>query len=166
MTTHHSRRVAAQASQLAFAVPQVVAHRVARMMTAGPNPSERDRREFTLMGAEKLAAFSESWIAMGAQMMKVQQSMALSMLKAWSNPWNFGAPALMPGPQELQRAALGVLGSGLAPVHRAAVANARRLGSPSLASLATAGLAAPGPKRRNAKTGGVKIGSTRRRSRA
>lgn len=137
-SNRHSRRVATQASQLAFAVPQVVAHRVARMMTAGANPSDRDRREFHLMGAEKVAAFGESWVAMGAQMVKAQQAMTLSMVRAWSNPWTFGAPALMQGSQDLQRAALGVLGSGLAPVHKVAVANARRLGAMKAPLLAAA----------------------------
>ena len=120
--------VATQASQLAFAVPQVVAHRVSRMLAAGANPSERDRKEFHLMSSEKVAAFGESWMAMGTQMLAAQQTLAASMLSAWSNPWTFGAPAMMQGTQDLQNAALGVLGSGLAPVHRVAVANAKRLG--------------------------------------
>ena len=55
-----SKRVSTQATELAFAVPQVIAHRVARMMLAGPNPSTTDRREFHLMNSEKLAAFNES----------------------------------------------------------------------------------------------------------
>lgn len=118
-----------QASQLAFAVPQVVAHRVSRMLSAGARPSAADRREFDRMGAEKLAAFGESWLAMGTQMLAAQQSLAASMLGAWSNPWTFGAPALMQGARDVHDAALGVLGSGLAPVHRRAVANARRLGA-------------------------------------
>ena len=56
--------LAAQVTDLAFSVPQVVAHRMARMASAGSNPSARDRDEFYLMGAEKVAAFYESWAAM------------------------------------------------------------------------------------------------------
>ncbi len=129
-TYRNSKRVTAQATQLAMAVPQVVAHRVARMMTAGANPSASDQAEFQRMGTEKVVAFGESWMAMGAQMLRAQQSLANSMVSVWSQPWNPGsATTLMRSTEELQNAALGVLGSGLAPVHRRAVDNARRLGT-------------------------------------
>jgi hypothetical protein len=126
----HRRRpapFATQASQLAHAVPQVVAHRMASMLSL--QPTAGDREEMQLMSHEKLEAFGESWAAMQAQMWVAQQSLTTSMVSAWSNPWTFGAPALMQGTQDLHEAALGVLGSGLAPVHRRAVANAKRLGA-------------------------------------
>ena len=44
--------VARQATDLAVAAPQVVAHRLTRMAMAGANPSARDRREFTRMVSE------------------------------------------------------------------------------------------------------------------
>jgi hypothetical protein len=51
---------AARSTEMLVAASQVVAHRTDRMAKAGPLPSARDRREFTLMGAEKVAAVQES----------------------------------------------------------------------------------------------------------
>ena len=56
---HKTKPLIAKVTELAFAAPQVVAHRVTRMAIAGPSLSERDRKEFERMGAEKTAAFSE-----------------------------------------------------------------------------------------------------------
>ena len=59
------KRLAILANELAISVPQVVAHRMARMALAGSPLSARDRREFTGMVNEKLVAFWQSWFAMG-----------------------------------------------------------------------------------------------------
>jgi hypothetical protein len=121
-----SSALAAQASQLAVAVPQVVAHRLTRMALAGRKPSARDRREFHRMGAEKIAAFQESWLAMYAEAWRLQQKAALNAMQALWMPWL--APRRRGTPLERwQRATLGVLGRGMGPVHRRAVANAKRL---------------------------------------
>ena len=40
-----SKSLAVKGAELAMATPQVVAHRMARMVLAGPNPSPRDRQE-------------------------------------------------------------------------------------------------------------------------
>jgi hypothetical protein len=127
-TRRRTKRVATQASELALAVPQVVAHRVARMVTSGPNPNARDRREFHRMGAEKVAAFGESWNAMALQMFRTNQELALSLMRSWGSPRLSGWPSLAPSMQQVQSAALSVLSQGIAPVHRRAVANAKRLG--------------------------------------
>ena len=69
MATRRTRKtpsIARQAAELAVAVPQVIAHRLTRLALAGPAPSARDRREFQRMGAEKAAAFAESWNAMAS----------------------------------------------------------------------------------------------------
>ncbi|AVS77937.1 hypothetical protein C8246_03020 [Paracidovorax avenae] len=124
-SSRRTRSLARQGAELAMAVPPVVAHRVARMALAGPNPSQRDRREFGRMVAEKQWAFVQSWAAMGMQTLLAQQAMAASMMRLWWTPWTMAT-----GPQlarQWQDAAAGVLGKGLVPVHRAAVANARRL---------------------------------------
>ncbi|HVZ42962.1 MAG TPA: hypothetical protein VHA82_04050 [Ramlibacter sp.] len=92
-------RVARQVMELAFAAPQVVAHRTARMARAGARPTARDRAEFTRMGTEKFAAFCSSWAAMWGAMYSAQFEMMSKVMAA-----------------------------GLAPVHTKAVANARRLG--------------------------------------
>lgn len=56
-----------KAAELGFAAPQVVAHRITRMLMAGVTPTARDRKELRLMGTEKMAAFAESWNAMAIE---------------------------------------------------------------------------------------------------
>ncbi|MDA8521329.1 polyhydroxyalkanoate granule-associated phasin [Acidovorax sp. NCPPB 4044] len=129
-SSRRTQALAFQGAQLAMAVPSVVAHRVARMALAGNNPSERDRREFGRMVAEKQWAFVQSWAAMGTQALLAQQAMAAGMARLWWTPWTMATgPALA---RQWQDAAVGVLGKGIAPVRRAAVANARRLANTPL----------------------------------
>jgi hypothetical protein len=80
------------------------------------------------MGAEKVAAFGESWNAVALQMCRANQELALSLMRSWWNPWLGGGPSFARSMQQVQSAALGVLSQGIAPVHRRAVANAKRLG--------------------------------------
>lgn len=124
------RKINQQSLALALAVPQVVAHRVGRIAQAGPTLSARDRREFTQMGAEKVAAFYESWAAMAAAGVRAQQSMGLAMMRnAALVPWGLARPAsLMPSANTLAAHATRVMAQGLAPVHKRAVGNAKRLG--------------------------------------
>ena len=129
MPAHHNlktKRLIAKASELAFAVPQVVAHRFARMAISGPTLTERDRREFQRMGDEKSAAFHESWSAMAAQVLRANQALTQSFLRSFWSPAS-GEHSSASIATQLHDAALGVLGEGMAPVHRRAVANARRL---------------------------------------
>ena len=122
-----NRSLAVKAAELAFAVPQVVAHRVTRMATSGPKLSARDRKEFELMVAEKNAAFGESWNAMAVQAVLANQALAASFFRALLDVARGKTPSAARSATQLQRAALGVLGKGFAPVHRKAVANAKRL---------------------------------------
>ena len=117
---------AQQSIELALAAPQVWAHRMTRLMQAGHAPSRRDRQEFHLMGAEKVAAFYESWNAMFVEMFR--QSLKLAFIPAFSW-WTWPAPGRVPRLRSgrARRAAAIVLSRGLAPVHRRAVANATRL---------------------------------------
>lgn len=117
MTRRTAKPLPVQMAELAFAVPQVVAHRVTRMALAGHAPSARDRKEFQLMSNEKTAAFGQACFAMWLHGFHAQQQLALAMMKT----------AALPSTAALTRAGLGVLGKGLAPVHRTAVANAKRL---------------------------------------
>lgn len=127
-----STSIVKKAVELSVAVPQVVAHRVTRMALAGPGAlSERDRREFQRMGAEKLAAFTESWNAMAAQTLRAQQTLATNWIGSMFVPWN-AAQLPLNAPTQWHSAALGVIERGLAPVHRKATANARRLGRTKL----------------------------------
>ena len=118
--------LAVKSAELAFAVPQVVAHRVTRMALAGPEPSKRDLREFERMVAEKNAAFVESWHAMGVATFRANQSLSASALTSF---WS-AALGMKPSSstRHLRSTALGIIGQGLTPVHRKVVANAKRLG--------------------------------------
>lgn len=126
-----SRSLAVKAAELAFAVPQVVAHRITRMALSGPKLSARDRKEFERMVAEKNAAFVESWIAMTARAAVPTQALAASFFRSFLSVARGKKPSPTAAAQ-LGRAALDVLGKGFEPVHRKAVANAKRLVRPKL----------------------------------
>lgn len=111
----NSTRIAMQAAELAVAVPQVMAHRLARLTLAGASPSARDRNELQRMGAEKVAAFYESWHAMILALFRANLSLTMSPFRFW---WSSG---------RARRTTLAALSAGLAPVQRRASANARRL---------------------------------------
>ena len=124
-----SRALAARTAELAWAVPQVVGHRLAGIADASAFRTARGRKELVRMVAEKQAAFGESWQAMAMEALRSQHAFAAALARA-ATP----SPARRKGGGafalhlELQRAALAILGQGLAPVHRRAVANAKRLG--------------------------------------
>jgi hypothetical protein len=126
--TRRTTALAAQAIDLGLAVPQVVAHRLAQMALAGASPSARDRKEFHRMGAEKIVAFSQSWNAMTMHAILASQQLAFSFMQSfwfpWSRPRSFAGSAST----LLQGATLAMLGKGMAPIRRHAVANAKRLG--------------------------------------
>ena len=93
-----------------------------------------DQDEFYRMGAEKVAAFGESWTAMSMQAMTAQQQFAGWWLQTW---WQMALGGWM-NPPTLQRLSssaqrrwmnsmLDVAARGMAPVHSRAVANAKRL---------------------------------------
>jgi hypothetical protein len=130
MFVRRNRKVAIlaiQATELAATAPLVVAHRLSRLALAGHIPTRRDRRECTLMGAEKVAAFHESWNAMFIQSIRIQQGIAASMWRSFRFPWLNGGPFVTLPKIDLPHAALGMMSKGMAPVHRRVVANARRL---------------------------------------
>jgi hypothetical protein len=88
------------------------------------------RRELTRMVAEKQAAFGESWQAMTLHALRSQQALAAALVRG-ATPLSSRRKAKMAAaalPIELHRTAIAMLGKGLAPVHRRAVANAKRLG--------------------------------------
>ena len=98
------------------ATPEARKERI-EAVEAGATPDARDRREFTRMGAEKVAAFQQSWWQMGVAALAAQQRVALAMMS--------GNPARVA--QALARAGTDVAAQGLAPVSRRATANAKRL---------------------------------------
>jgi hypothetical protein len=118
--------LARQAAELAVAVPQVIAHRLTRLALAGPAPSARDRQEFRRMGAEKAAAFAESWNAMATGMLEANQTLMASFMRGfWSASGAQRSAAS--ATRRVGRAVTSIVQKGLAPVHRCAVANAKRL---------------------------------------
>ncbi|WP_341676700.1 polyhydroxyalkanoate granule-associated phasin [Niveibacterium sp. SC-1] len=123
-----AQNLAQRAFETYWAAPQVVTHRLLRMAAAGDSPTARDKREYALMSNEKIAAFHESWSAMGLAFWRAQQRIAMSMFMAFWAPW-LGGRGFDPHRlnAQWQNAMLGVLNQGLKPVHRRAVANARRL---------------------------------------
>ena len=120
--------LARKSAELGLAVPVVVAHRVARMARAGSPPNARDRREFTRMGTEKLMAFNESWMAMWAQSMRIQQEISVAMWRSWWSVWTHPRSSRALPWVDAPWAALRMMAEGTAPIHRRATANARRLG--------------------------------------
>jgi len=123
-----SQSLAIKAVELSLAAPQVVMHRVTRMARSGPMPSARDRKEMERMVAEKSVAFVESWTAMATQAMIAQQALAASFLRSFAAAAQGKNLSALQSALQLQRAGLGVVARGLAPVHRKALANAKRLG--------------------------------------
>ena len=109
---------AVKLGELAFAAPQVIAHRLTRMAFAGPALSARDRKEFAGMVLEKQAAAAQAWMGMFAEGIRFQQQFALSL-------WTFATPRQHAA--RAKGATSRIAGAGLAPFHRKAVANAKRL---------------------------------------
>lgn len=122
---------AVQAAEIAWAAPQVIALRSLRMLAAGHTPSARDRREFTVMGTEKVLAWQRSMAAMSQEALRAQQDwMAQAMrqgLSWWTSPWTAWSGMGLQATQ-VHEACHRVLQHGLHPVHSRVTANARRLG--------------------------------------
>lgn len=121
-----AQSLAFKAGELAFAAPQVIAHRLTRMAQSAASPTAADQREWMLMSSEKLAAFNESWFAMGLEAWRIQQRQMLALMTSFGVPWTASYTSA-----KARRDATALWGSALAPVHRRAVANAKRLGSTS-----------------------------------
>jgi hypothetical protein len=121
-----SKSLAIKSVELAMAAPRVVAHRVTRLALAGPNPSARDRTELVKMVAEKQTAFAQAGSDMAMQAVRAHQALAASMWRALLTPSSY-MNAAASFPVQVQNATIDVLNKGLAPIHRKAVANAKRL---------------------------------------
>jgi hypothetical protein len=117
------KRLYTKCTELAFAVPQVISHRLLRLAASGHKPSARDRREFDRMITEKAEAMGEAWGKMTVKAFQANQELALSLMKSWMR----GSPAVVRQSSIVRRAASECLSAGIAPVHRRATANARRL---------------------------------------
>jgi hypothetical protein len=125
--TRRSKSFTVKSMELALSVPQVYAHRLTRMALAGRKLSDRDRKEFQIMVNEKHAAFAQAWSDMAMHAFRANQAFTASMLRFFFAPLSHRKPSAASTAARLQNAAIGVLGKGLAPIHRKAVSNARRL---------------------------------------
>lgn len=124
--------------ELSVAAPAVIAMRTSRMWAAGASPGVADRREFKRMSAEKCQAFGESLMAMAVQGQRAQVDWNLAVARAWwsmcMRSWWSGAafPTSARHPshaasRQLLSGMATMLDRGLAPLHKTATANARRL---------------------------------------
>jgi hypothetical protein len=137
--------------QMSTAAAQVIALRTTRMAAHGPNPDAADRRELHRMGAEKVDAFSRAGTALATGAIPLLLDMTL---QAWRTGFDLWAASLrlagsrspsqtLARQQQLAGALMrGAAATGqratsaatarlahraLAPVHRKATANAKRL---------------------------------------
>ncbi|HYE52962.1 MAG TPA: phasin family protein [Azospirillaceae bacterium] len=143
-------RTAAQAGEMSVAAGTTIAYRLAMMAEAAANPLAWTDPEFTLMGREKLEAVAEAGVAVWGGLGAFQEGwFRWSTKQAQAAGEAMAALAMMPTPvglAEAQRrfaerslagacsaatgfalAASRLGGLGLAPIHRAASDNARRL---------------------------------------
>jgi hypothetical protein len=142
--------LATKTLEMMLASAQVIAHRTGRMALAGPAPNVRDRREFALMGQEKIEAGAQAARAMAAHMMTMNHAWgALAFRHLLHNSAAFMSLAGSRTPSQLiarQATLARALGQsalsmadvsknatklahrGLKPIHAKATANARRLG--------------------------------------
>ena len=125
--TRKSKSLTVKSIEVALSVPQVVTHRVMRMALAGPKLSDRDRREFQMMVHEKYVAFAQAWGDMAMHAFRANQTFTASMLHFFFSFFSYKNASAVRAAAQLQSAAVGVLGKGLAPIHRKTVSNARRL---------------------------------------
>lgn len=136
-------------AEMLAASSQVIQHRVGRMMLSGPAPSAADRREFEVMGSEKITAGLASSRAMGRHLLAANTDLwrqmvdtQLAMAAAWTSLATSRTAgqartrqakltrAMTRSPVSAARVAQSVAGlaqRGLAPIHARATANARRL---------------------------------------
>ena len=120
--------------EVMIASPFVIANRMSRMAVAGVTPTAKDKAEFALMNDEKSEAFVESWRAMAATALGIQQRFARNAMMAAWNPTTYLDLAAGRMPRSM-RASLSTAGTdaiaislaGLQPVHKRATGNAKRL---------------------------------------
>ena len=136
-------------SEMLLASAEVIAHRTARMSTAGIQPDPHDSAEFTLMGQEKVDAALE---CAGALARHATQGSWTQATRAWQDAWRLGLDVtrlagsltptqalahhaqLMRGLARTSRRANHATSSALAlsdrvldPLHRRTAANVKRL---------------------------------------
>ena len=118
-------RLGQQVAEINAAVPGIVSRRLMQLAWAGAEPSRSDRTEVSRMSSEKWQAASQSAMAMTAFAMQQQMAMTQSFWQAVWAPWMSLSVGHAPA---VSNPVAGMLSAGIAPYHRIATANARRLG--------------------------------------
>lgn len=136
--------------EMMLASGQVIGHRTGRLLAAGHSPGAQDRREFALMGQEKIAAMAEASQALALSGVRITQKMgAIAFEQMLSATTGMAALAASRTAQQamaqhsrlvretlsasatagsaLSRAAAQSASRALKPIHRRATGNARRL---------------------------------------
>lgn len=142
--------LATKIGEMMLASAQVITHRTRRMATAGSMPNSRDRREFTLMGHEKVEATVASANSMARHIMtmdpflgvKAMQQMLAGMAAMMSLAGSRTSSQAIVRQARLARTVAQSAGTvarisgssarlaqrSLKPFHSRATANAKRLG--------------------------------------
>ncbi|MEO8164716.1 MAG: polyhydroxyalkanoate granule-associated phasin [Betaproteobacteria bacterium] len=136
--------------EMMLASAQVIGHRSKRMLLAGPSPVASDRREFALMGQEKVEAAAASSQAMALGWMRMSQEFGaiafrqmLSGTMAMMSLASIRTPAQSMAHQtklvrdtlnhsaavtsQLNKSVGKIAHRGLKPIHSRATGNAKRL---------------------------------------
>lgn len=117
-------RLKRQVAEINAVVPDILSRRLTRLAYAGVAPSRSDRSEMSRMSSEKWQAASQSAAAMAAFAMHQQMVMAQAFWQAVWAPWlGVSSAKRLPSTNPV----VGLLSAGIAPYHRIATANARRL---------------------------------------
>jgi hypothetical protein len=124
MRTDDTLRLARQIAEINTVVPGIIASRLMRIAWAGTQPSRSDRNEFTRMSSEKWQAASQSAVESTMFFFNLQMEATQSFWQAAMFPW-FGIQS-RPGNTGSNPGA-GLMTAALAPYHRIATANAKRL---------------------------------------
>jgi hypothetical protein len=143
-------RLAWETGEMLLASAQVIHHRTGRMAAAGATPCARDRREFALMGQEKIEAGVESASAIAAQLMAMNPLLGARafrhMMRGTAAVMSLAASRTVgqavtrhaklvrtmtqsaATAAQFSGAAARLTQRGLKPIHSRATANAKRLG--------------------------------------
>lgn len=124
MRTDETLRLARQIAEINTVVPGIVASRLMRFAWTGKHPSRSDRDEFARMSSEKWQAASQSAMASTLFLCKLQIEAAQFFWQAALFPW-LGTQARRDNSGS--NPSTGLMSAALAPYHRMATANARRL---------------------------------------
>jgi hypothetical protein len=141
--------VALKTQEMLLSSGSVIQIRTERMARAGLTPNEVDLAEFQLMSHEKLAAVSESSVAMANQLHTTQFALVNRAVKHWlgsgvalfslatstspsqalshAEAFNSASTRSAEAMSQLSSASARIVQRGLKPIHAKATSNARRL---------------------------------------